>query len=525
MAFGSGTIIEINPGSGSTGGGAFDPGTFAAMSTNLTATSANTASPTVSSASYTFVTADIGHYLFIATGVNWYAGWYRITNVSAGAATINAAIGQVAGYSSASPAGPTFMNVVAGCASTANPTAGTWSIDYSRTTSPRFSYSDLNLSAGSSTIASAAQPFGVNCIGNFLNITSTVNWTASRYEITAISGANATLDRAAGTAGATSGIGYLGGAAPNPGFAAAIDSSIGTIKFVLGNNTYSMSATQNVSGGSVAESAAASWIGYNTNRVRGNADVPAPVFQPGANTMTLLGFTGTGWVSNIFFDNLSTAHTGVTAVTGGAGINLRALKSRNNGTAFTLTSNAYVENCHVTGGGAAFYCSAGGNFLIGCSVRNFSGTVAFNSVSTTGPNFAERCIVHTATTASLKAFNIERTAHCIAYGLTGSGSIGFQISPAFACINSVVYNVPTAFLFASGAMSGVYQIVQPAYGAVSTAFSGLRGDTAVPSPIVLLADPFVDGTTNYDFTPNTTGGGGALLIGAGWPLAFPASFP
>lgn len=71
--------------------------------TDLAATSATGASPSVTSASHNFVAADVGNLIHITAGTNWTVGWYQIVSVAANAATLDRA-----------------------CASVASPTAGTY---------------------------------------------------------------------------------------------------------------------------------------------------------------------------------------------------------------------------------------------------------------------------------------------------------------------------------------------------------------------------------------------------------------
>ncbi len=121
MAIPAGTVWEIRSTAtvGNLNGGGFNPantgnaggpGTDLSQSdtpsytfTNLVGASANTATPTVTSASHTFVGADCGNIIHITAGTNWTAGWYEIVSTSAGAATLDRACGTVA-----APTGGTF---------------------------------------------------------------------------------------------------------------------------------------------------------------------------------------------------------------------------------------------------------------------------------------------------------------------------------------------------------------------------------------------------------------------------------
>lgn len=64
--------------------------------TDLASTNGTSSSPSVTSVSHSFVTADIGNCLHISAGTNWTTGWYEISSVAAGAATLDRAVGSTA---------------------------------------------------------------------------------------------------------------------------------------------------------------------------------------------------------------------------------------------------------------------------------------------------------------------------------------------------------------------------------------------------------------------------------------------
>src|SRR5688572_24727159 len=94
MAFTASTVWEVQALGLDTNGGGFDPG-VAGFPTDGTTDSntGNTSTPVFSSASYAFVADDVGHWVYIKSGTNSLPGWYKITSVAGGKATLNAAIG------------------------------------------------------------------------------------------------------------------------------------------------------------------------------------------------------------------------------------------------------------------------------------------------------------------------------------------------------------------------------------------------------------------------------------------------
>src|SRR3990167_1157825 len=101
MAFTASTVLEVRTtGSDTANGGGFDAD-VSGFPTDGVVTDANTASPVFSSASYACVAGDIGAWWYLKAGTSGTPGWYQVVSVAAGAATLNAAIGQAvlaAGY-------------------------------------------------------------------------------------------------------------------------------------------------------------------------------------------------------------------------------------------------------------------------------------------------------------------------------------------------------------------------------------------------------------------------------------------
>ena len=61
--------------------------------TDLYTSTGSSSSPIVSSNSYSFISSDIGNYLYLRTGTNWFPGWYQITGLAGTSAIVNAGIG------------------------------------------------------------------------------------------------------------------------------------------------------------------------------------------------------------------------------------------------------------------------------------------------------------------------------------------------------------------------------------------------------------------------------------------------
>ena len=126
MALSNYTYFEVRTtGSDTNNSGGFDINSSGFI-TNGSITSANTASPIISSASYSFVAGDVGSWVFIKSGTNSIPGWYRIVSVTSGAATLNGTIGQ------AFIATALQTSTSLGCGSSATLSSITFGIDYSQ---------------------------------------------------------------------------------------------------------------------------------------------------------------------------------------------------------------------------------------------------------------------------------------------------------------------------------------------------------------------------------------------------------
>lgn len=187
MALSSTTQWECRTtGSDTACSGGFNPGN-ANFAADGAATSATGDSPVFTSASYTFVAGDVGAWVFIKSGTNWNPGWYSIASVSAGAATLSAAIGQGVVYPGAAVTTNGALQkptTVAGAATTASPTGATWGVDYSQQNAAQFAFTDMVIDGATNTkFTSAGLPVGKNFVGNLIRVTSGSGFTVQSVEV------------------------------------------------------------------------------------------------------------------------------------------------------------------------------------------------------------------------------------------------------------------------------------------------------------------------------------------------------
>jgi hypothetical protein len=521
MALAATTIWESETGGNDTNnGGAFDPGQTAGMFTDGAATSATGTAPVFTSASYNFVAGDVGAWVYVSSGTNWLLGWYKISSVASNAATLDATIGHAVQKISPTRA----PNTVAGCATTASPTAATWTIDYSQQSSPVFSYTDLASAGAGLTVSSAAHPFNKQQVGNCLVVTSGTNFNTGRYVIASVAANVATV---VGPTNITSGVGSggnggLGGALASPGVGQA--AAVASNTMYIASGTYVLtSGTANASAG-VLNIGSVWYEGYGS--VRGDLGT-APVLQ----------ITGAGTVTNV---------TIITKAAGG-GFPIRNLTlDGNNQTGIQgLTSNQsgsefyklVAKNCKnggfaQTGGQAFYYFSRATN----CVGSNGGTNAAFAMSAPAIVMFCE-ADSNTSTAAGFYANSAYVLFQdCLAYGNTGDG---FQFGTSGACVNCVAYNNSLwGFNFNNTNIGFFINCI--AEQQTVAAKGGYRGSAANNNVFLIkcaaynnttnvdtstLTGPTVDvtiGTSTFftsagtgDFSLNSNSGGGALARGTG----------
>ena len=295
-AVGAGTVYQVQSTAtaANANGGGFDKGA-ANLATDLAATSATGNSPVVSSVSYTFVAGDANHWLFVKSGTNWTPGWYQITSVNGGSATLNAAVGAAIQFDTTKgwPTPKFGANTVAGVATTASPTGGTWGLDYTQADAAPFTNTNLASSNGTTNpcaVTSSGLTFGVNHVGNLIHITAGSNWTQGWYEIISVSGGAATLDRACGAAASLSSGTFAVGGAISLGSATANQTDTnffsgthvagGQRFFVKGNATFTLSSS-GVTVGNGSSQLPIIIEGYATTRGDSPTGSTRPIFDSG----------------------------------------------------------------------------------------------------------------------------------------------------------------------------------------------------------------------------------------------------
>ena len=509
------TIFEANPsGNDTNNGGAFDYGQTAGMFTDGAATLATSAAPVFTSASYSFVAGDAGHYLFIGAGSNVTPGFYPIASVAAGAATLNAAVGAY----EIEPVKGLRPSTVQGCATVASPTAMTWSIDYSRSTTARIAFTDLASVGAGLTASSAGNPIGKQMVGNCLVITSGTNFTAGRYVLASVATGVGTFLGAANmtTAAGSSGVGGLGGALASMGRAGA--HMVTSNQVFLKTGSYSVtSATANVSAGCFSSPVSAVIEGYDT--VRGDLSAPGAagtrptLTASGIATFTMVTGAGNTVMRNFILNGASL--TSSRAVNGSSMLISNVLVQNATNAAFFSTFASTTLRCAVTG------CATASPFQVAVAVdcEGYGNTIAPFTCLVNSAHI--RCIASGNTGATVDGFtsaaNTITLTNCVSYG---NGRDGFRASAQGALYSSCIAEGNSG---AGWTLSAAGSTLLNCAG-----YNNTSGNVVTTSQthaaqlgfITLTGSPFTN-AAGGDFSLNTTAGAGAACRAAGYPGLLP----
>lgn len=342
-------------------------------------------SPTLTSATYSFVAGDVGAWIWFPAQTNVVQqGFFQIASVSSGVATLSASIGQ--GILVNSNGSIYNASTVAGITTTASTSSIKYGVDYSQSDSSR--YTGTTLTGTTTACTDATNPFTAQMVGNIIHLLSGTGITVGWFEIVSISAGTATLDRSAGTT--YSAVTYNTGGAASLGssttsqtdlnlFALGTSSATaGNIFFIKqGNYTTQSGATIAVISGNSA------W----RNRVEGYAVTRGdrPTGYP-TETRPILNL-GTSSMSGTQVEFLSLSAIGTNSANnfvGGTGYIFRNVKSLNQSTGTGIYDGASVGsiiNCEcVSYGGIGIQKNSTG-LVSGCYLHDCGtyGLLVFSS--------------------------------------------------------------------------------------------------------------------------------------------------
>ena len=494
-------IFEIQANGSDSNSGLFDPSLF---NSTLSTSNGTSATPSVTASNYTFVSSDIGNYLYIRSGTNWNPGWYRITAVSAGAATVDASIGNVFQPNHR-------ISTVQGISTTASASSGNWSVDYTQNASASKTYTDLVITTNTITIQSAANPFTVNMIGNSIKISGGTNFNTGLYIITSLSGSNAVLDRSVGTVGATNGSGSMGGAlATWNGYTTSIYGGVSIYVYIKGS-----SGTFNWSGTPTGVGAVSACIGYSNIRSDGGKSL----IRLSANSTAFTSGNRAAYYNLIIDGQNNTLSNGITNSNFFLEHSILNCDFKNLAQAYNNPSACDIHNC--TFENCVSISNGQTKVFKNCVVKNCGGTVNnFIIVSNNiFINHTSRVLYGSSTMSTVSNntfYNISSHAIDFFFGYGNQSS-------KFVVENNIFSNVSGyAIRFNGTGWNHMNFIHNNAYYLITSGFTdNYTNALEVNSPpfvsknnIALSVSPFIS-AANLDLRLNNDINGGKLRQGAG----------
>lgn len=446
--------IQATATTGNVNGAGFNP-TATYFNTDLAATVGTTSAPSVTSASYTFVSGDIGSWVYVKSGTNWIAGWYNITNVISGAAILNATIG--AAILSISATGVVALSTVTGCVTgsyVSGTASGKYGVDYSQNDSAIATSTTATSSGAGSVILFAGSTQSM--LGNYVQIISGTLATPGWYEIIAeTAGVSITTDRAS-TTGIASGITMnIGGAGRLNGAEDAFQAMLpaGSIIFVK-NGSYTLSAGISTANTNNTVITPAFWIGYNA--VRGDACFGAnrPAVAAGANAVSF-------GVNQLFYNIIwtTTAANGVGCSGATRFVNCKITNSSTTANRYGLVAvdgmlvcigcEAISQNGYGVGNS-----TAGSTYIYGSYIHDCN--QGANSNGANGSNVFIGNIFELNTTECIGNASVSSTVmNNTFYGREAKVGIGINTTQVLAevsrVINNIFYGLATGINIATGA--------------------------------------------------------------------------
>lgn len=451
ISLSNGTIWQVQSGatSGNLNGAGFNPANTN-FPTDLAGSSCTGSTPSVTSATYTFQSSDVGAYLYIKSGTNWIPGWYNITSVTGGAATLNAAIGVVA--LTINGQGIVTYNSIAGCANASSLSSGTYGVDYSQQNTARLTGTDLTCTANSTTIGITSETFTPVMVGNILHLTAGTGGTPvlSWFEIVSYSSTTTVvLDRTPtdGSNNITAGTFYVGGSGILNGlentFQAVLPAA--SIVFIQGNTTYTISGAISTASTNGTSASPIFWIGYNNERGDTCNGTNRPLIAAGANAVE--------WSQYHNFKNISGTTTAANGI-GGSGtynefMNCKFLNTSTTSGRYGSTNN----NGNYVSINTEFISQNGDGFHITNGTFYSFGNYFHDSNQGIGSNAAVICIesilASCATSAILGTINSttpqSRYISNTLYGSTAKIGTGINLTAVQSGTNVIINNIITGF--------------------------------------------------------------------------------
>ena len=461
----------------------------------------------VSSATYTFTSADVGRYINITAGTGFATGYYQVLSVTTGVAILDRSPAPV------STTGGSFTAY--------------YGIDYTQqnsknTTGNNISTTDA-VTAGTTTVVSATGAFTADIVGNVIYLAGgSGSIVGGWYEVTAYTNATTiTVDRSTGLTAGTGVTMNIGGALQT---LAQLSTNMvgGNQAFVKAEATYGISSGLTLSQNE---------IGYTSLRGDGGK---ATIQDTATASITLVAMSS-GNLRNFIVDcNSQTGTTGV-SVSGGAVLSDLVKNCATRGVFLTNPSGGVqmVINSEITGdltgstGGIVLDSATSATASI---IGNYIHDGIANGIAGSGGGsaFISNNVISNRTGGSSSGISVNYPSLIVTNNTiynTGSYGINTYNFGTDAIFNNIISTTGAAGINVSTATIATYRTDGNAfYSNTGAAATGINSPVPYPyvnsKDIAVTYQPFTS-TVTPDYSLNSTVGGGAALKNTGVPYSVP----
>lgn len=519
-ALNSATNWELRGTGNDTNGGAYTLGVSVNSSKNDLAVDASN-NLQVTSAGYGFTSVDVGRWIQVTAGTGWTTGYYKISAVAAGKATLNL-----------SPA-PT--------STTSGSFSIYWGLDYSQQDAKNANGG----SDGSSVLAAATGTTTITCsdcslthdiIGNVVYFSGgTGSIAAQRRAVTGWTNSTTmTIDTAiAASTGMTLNIG---------GALATMDETLGARGMIASNVVWWKHGTDISTSSALTSTVGGSIFGYNSTRgdlngVIGSSNRPKLTFS-GTSAFAMTMSTATWRLRNFVIDassgagasglkanastdflyNITVKNYDTTGIQVGGAQSVCEYCEATGGTTNALegilmSSSAALIASYIHDGNGPGILTGSQSYLFNNIVSNQAGATADGIVLTTPANSPPIVVGNTVYNSGRHGINMTGTSQTpIMYDNILVNNAGFGIVFSSAQAASPFYDGNAFYNNTSGARSNMDALTQ---AGSNFAYTNIND-------VTLSGVPFVSaGTGNFGL--NATSGQGGALRDAGLPRAWPGS--
>jgi hypothetical protein len=428
--------------------------------------------------------------------------------------------------------------------------AGGSSVDYSQQNFTQYNGTDLVI-VTSTTVSAVSHSFVAFDVGNCIHITAGTGFTAGFYEIESVSGGVATLDRSPGSTSSTGGTYWVGGALAT---VATVNSNAtqANITWIKASGTYTVTTAVTITLNSSTSGTCAvttcpgnpySFIGYTSTR----GDGGQITWTTSTNSINLVALNE---AQNVLFQNIIFSSTAGSPGDGidstNASVNSQAIYVINceftgfsigiegNFSVDTAEVGLFIGETRITANTSHGVRNSGSTLIIGSQFDNNGGdgaqfqagsiadnsswSVKFSVFYKNGGNGINLNFGNSggSTLPIIALDNVDSSTN------TGAGVLNSNdvINPTIR-INNSIFDANGTYGLDAGSGTTIVNWLGFNNAFYNNTTAATRNIAAGIGTITLTASPYK--TLGSNFALNSTSGGGAALLNAGFPGTIPGA--